>query len=406
VDAARAPGAVGLIRGAALASGPAEGLLLIVPADGGGRPQLSGTTVVAGLPLVRRIALAAARAGFGRVLVHGLSVDGALSGIPAAALDPGRSATTFARHRLVLLPANIVPRPEWLRELLAAPIEPDTVYVDASMAAMIETGRLDGVLAALARCRDAGDLLGALRGRFREAPWPVDRSGRFIVTRRQDLPRAETWLLQGLIKPTEGFMSRHVERRLSLALTRRLVATRITPNAMTLVSVGIGLLGAPCFASARPAVQLAGALLFLIHSILDGCDGELARLKFLESRYGALLDFWGDNLVHVSVFVAMAIGWSVSLGAIWPLAVGGVAVAGTLAAAATLAGRGASHGGREGRPSWAGRLTDALANRDFIYLIVLLAALGKAWWFLVLVSAGTPIFVLLCLSAGRARATV
>ena len=38
---------------------------------------------------------------------------------------------------------------------------------------------------------------------------------------------------------------------------------------------------------------------------------ELARLKFLESRTGAILDFWGDNVVHVAVFSCMAIGWSV-----------------------------------------------------------------------------------------------
>src|SRR6185436_17048084 len=48
-------------------------------------------------------------------------------------------------------------------------------------------------------------------------------------------------------------------------------------------------------------------------------DGELARLKFLESHTGALLDFWGDNVVHVAVFAAIAIGWSWRAGAAWPL---------------------------------------------------------------------------------------
>ena len=38
------------------------------------------------------------------------------------------------------------------------------------------------------------------------------------------------------------------------------------------------------------------------HSILDGCDGELARLKFQESRWGGILDFWGDNVVHSVIF--------------------------------------------------------------------------------------------------------
>src|SRR5437773_750635 len=105
-----------------------------------------------------------------------------------------------------------------------------------------------------------------------------------------------------LVKDSAGVMSRHVERRISLAVTRRLVGTRVAPNIMTMVSLCIGLSGAPFLLSGEPALQLAGAALFLLHSILDGCDGELARLKFHESRFGAALDFWGDNAVHVAVF--------------------------------------------------------------------------------------------------------
>ena len=114
-------------------------------------------------------------------------------------------------------------------------------------------------------------------------------------------------------------MSRHFERKISLAITRRLALTRVTPDIMTVVSVGIGLLGAPFFLSASPVYQLVGALLFLTHSILDGCDGELARLKFMESPHGAILDFWGDNVVHVGVFACMAVGLSFAQDATWPL---------------------------------------------------------------------------------------
>jgi len=74
-----------------------------------------------------------------------------------------------------------------------------------------------------------------------------------------------------------------------------------------------------------------------------------------------------------------------------------------LGAAAVLSGRTTERRGRDARPSWSARLTDALANRDFIYLIILLAIVGQAWWFLVLVAAGTPPFVLLCLVAGAKR---
>jgi phosphatidylglycerophosphate synthase len=144
---------------------------------------------------------------------------------------------------------------------------------------------------------------------------------------------------------------------------------------------------------------VVGALLFLTHSILDGCDGELARLKFLESRYGAMLDFWGDNAVHVAVFVCMAIGWSASADAAWPLAVGAVAVAATIGAAYLLTGRGPS---APGSGAWLGRLTETLANRDFIYAIIVLAAFGNAWWFLAVVAIGTPIFAV-CVMAARPR---
>jgi 1L-myo-inositol 1-phosphate cytidylyltransferase / CDP-L-myo-inositol myo-inositolphosphotransferase len=382
---------------------PAETLLLILPADAGGDNHVSCTTPVAGMPLVRRIALAAMRAGFGRIVVHELPVDGALSGIRAQPLRTAEAGEPGVPRRLILLPANVVPQPDWLRALRTAPVERDTLYVDGSMAMLIETGNADRVLASASGSQSARDVLGVLRARFPERPWPVHRDGRFPLAGRGDVARAETWLLKSLIKSSEGFMSRHVERRVSLALTRRLVGTGITPNAMTAVSVGIGLLGAPCFLSAEPLVQLTGALLFLTHSILDGCDGELARLKFLESRSGALLDFWGDNLVHVAVFLSMAIGWSKDIGAGWPLWIGGVAIAGTLAAAATLGAHGVADDRGDDNPSWVTRLTRALAHRDFIYLVGLLAAFGKAWWFLFFVASGTPVFVLLCLLARHSQ---
>lgn len=196
-------------------------------------------------------------------------------------------------------------------------------------------------------------------------------------------------------------MSRHVERLISLALTRHLVRTNVTPNAVTLVSLAVGLAAAPFFLSSIPGWQLAGALLFLLHSILDGCDGEIARLKFLESAGGAALDFWGDNSVHVAVFGCMAVGWSLSAHSAWPLWVGAVAVASTLTAALVVAPHMVSPSATAGPRSAGARTADALANRDFIYVIVALSVLGRAGWFIVFVAIGAPIFVLVRLWADR-----
>jgi phosphatidylglycerophosphate synthase len=234
---------------------------------------------------------------------------------------------------------------------------------------------------------------------------PLDPSGRFILTTRGDAARAETWLLRSLIKPRETFASRHFERRLSLALTRRLARKSVTPNAMSLAMIAAGLLAAPFFLSASPYWQVAGALLFLSHSILDGCDGELARLKFLESRRGARLDFWGDNIVHCAVFTCLAVGWSAHSASGWPLALGALVVGSTLAAAALLQpdAAGPPVATATGSTGPSRGLVDALSNRNFIYLILLLAVAGRAWWFLVPAAIGTPVFVALALWTRKAH---
>jgi len=363
-------------------------LLLVLPSTVGPEGDGLGRVNVAGLPVARRIALAAGRAGFGDIVAAG----------------GDQVAATAAPRRIVALGGHVVPQPAWLRTLLAMPLVPETLYVDGGAVAVIETEEPARVLEAAARCRGPEELARALGHDVGVVHHPLEPSGRFALRGRADVPAAETWLLRSLIKPSEGFMSRHVERRISLAVTQRLAATRITPNVMTAVSVALGLCGAPFFLAQASPLQTIGALLILAHSVLDGCDGELARLKFLESRAGALFDFWGDNLVHVAVFACMAIGWSVAAGSAWPLVLGGVTIASALATA-TLAASRFIGGEAAAAASPAGRLAEALSHRDFIYLIVALAIFGKAHGFLVLAAVGTPSFLLLLLLASRARRT-
>jgi phosphatidylglycerophosphate synthase len=334
--------------------------------------SVSPTSKILGLPIARRIALTARRAGFGRIVFEDVSVSvnadvdvGAESHSLAAALEgtgaeivPEGTAPPDSRFGAVILPPGVLPRVRWLRDLAV--------------------------------------------GIATSGP------GSFRIREAGDLPRAERWLLAGLIKDEEGFMSRHVERRISLAISRRLAGTRVTPNAMTLVSVAIGLVGAGCFLSVRPAWQLAGALLFLLHSILDGCDGELARLNFQESRFGGVLDFWGDNVVHSAVFGGIAAGRYLATGETWPLVAGASAIAGTLASAAfvyrtTMVSPKTGARPKDGPeftsisvapPTRVSRIADALARRDFIYLVVLLSAFGRAHWFLALAAVGAPLFFL------------
>ena len=383
---------------------PDAGASPIAPAFAdGGEPK------VLGLGLARRTVMEASRAGYSRIYLlarervapAGITAISNWSSLAdACAVQPGP---------LIITHACILAEPDWLTRL--AEIEAGQARWAATPHKMIliAAPAVAGALAALDAEKGAYDL-GAVQERLtrhfgtpRAIPAAIDP---LVVSTPADVNDAEWRLLRGLVKDTDGFMARNVERPISLRIARRLASTGITPNQITLLSVGIGLCGALFFLSAHWLWQTVGALLFLAHSILDGCDGELARLRFQESRFGGIIDYWGDNVVHIAVFACMAIGWSLSIGASWPLLLGAAAALGNLGSAWFVYWR-MMHAKKESGPLFTSvatvpgqtlaRMLDAASRRDFIYLVLFLALFGKSNWFLVLAAAGAPIFFLLLL---------
>jgi phosphatidylglycerophosphate synthase len=224
------------------------------------------------------------------------------------------------------------------------------------------------------------------------------------------------WLMVAGPKPQDGFMARHFDRHLSLAASRVLLDTKITPNQMTVFSTILGLIGATFFLGSTPLMYVAGASLVWLHSVLDGCDGELARVRFQESPFGSDLDFWGDNFVHVALFSCLGFGFWRTGNGVHTLALAAIADAGVVASAWTawqhrLAGRAARARGPEagvvdeikgdGLESKLSRLENALAQRDFIYLLVLLAFLDRVYEFLWAAAIGGVLFFAIMLYLRR-----
>jgi len=185
-----------------------ESLLLVVPPAPGAGESVRPDTVVAGLPLLRRIVLAGMHAGFTRVLVADDSsgADHLLGGTSAAVLTDDALPALGTRCRIVILAANVVPQPRWLRMLRESEIEAERLYLDAPVTAVIDTDSPAAVLSAATSCRGARDLLEALRSRFDGIELKSDDAGRFPLTAPSETGPAETWLLRSLIKQREGFM--------------------------------------------------------------------------------------------------------------------------------------------------------------------------------------------------------
>ena len=236
----------------------------------------------------------------------------------------------------------------------------------------------------------------------------------YRLSKDTDKKHAAAWLLEEARKDTDSFMAKNFDRHISLAVTRRLLDTKIQPNHMTVFSSAIGAIGALILAAGSYAGICAGALTIWLHTLLDGCDGELARLRFQESRWGGVLDFWGDNVVHFLLFSCLGVGLWKRTGSALMLLFGLVAAFSGAAAAALVYRHSAERaakkpddgpffkglqdvGGDSAAPRGVigllAKVEHTLSQRDFVYLFVFLALIDRADWFLFASGVGTPLFL-------------
>jgi CDP-L-myo-inositol myo-inositolphosphotransferase len=122
--------------------------------------------------------------------------------------------------------------------------------------------------------------------------------------------RAEDAILTNLKdKPNDGPVSRYINRPLSVRISRRLVNHRITPNQISLFSFLCSVLAAGLFALDGYLVLLLGGIMAQFASIVDGCDGEVARLTYQSSSYGGWLDAVLDR--YADAFLLFGLMWHV-----------------------------------------------------------------------------------------------
>ena len=120
--------------------------------------------------------------------------------------------------------------------------------------------------------------------------------------------KAEQALLKRLRdKPNDGPVARYLNRPLSVRISRYLVQHDVTPNQISLFSFLCSLLAAGLFALGGYFALLLGGVLAQFASIIDGCDGEVARLKFQSSDFGGWFDAVLDR--YADAFLLFGLTW-------------------------------------------------------------------------------------------------
>jgi phosphatidylglycerophosphate synthase len=150
------------------------------------------------------------------------------------------------------------------------------------------------------------------------------------VNSPEDRRPAEQKLDRWLVKSTDGIYAR-LNRRISIPISRQIIKFPITANMVSIFTLVVGFASAVFFANGGYWYTLLGAFLCLWASILDGCDGEVARLKLLESDFGCWLETICDYLSYLFLFAGMSIGLWRSSGSGTYLVCGSLLVSGSVA---------------------------------------------------------------------------
>jgi 1L-myo-inositol 1-phosphate cytidylyltransferase / CDP-L-myo-inositol myo-inositolphosphotransferase len=109
-------------------------------------------------------------------------------------------------------------------------------------------------------------------------------------------------------KPQDGFVSRFLNRPISRRITSFLLKFPIHPNAWTISIFVLPLIAGAFLVRGDYASIVIGAAIFQAFSILDGCDGEIARAKNLESKLGERVDYFCDFLASLIYVLALGLG--------------------------------------------------------------------------------------------------
>src|SRR4030095_5942779 len=141
----------------------------------------------------------------------------------------------------------------------------------------------------------------------RSATRAEEEHWRFLA-QPSEIVASEKHLLRHIGKSQDGMVSKFLNRPISRVITRLLLKLPITPNVWTMLTFALAPVAFAFLVRGDYTGFLVGTALFQLINILDGCDGEIARAKYLDSERGRVLDAFCDFVANLIFVLCLGIG--------------------------------------------------------------------------------------------------
>lgn len=295
-----------------------------------------GETIFGGIPQIKRLAITAERTGIKRFTVIVEKDDS-----PLKELLNGENGvkSDITWHTLgspiksepnpsLVLQSNLVISPAGLLNLMDSKVSEDevTVLVDNHKDAWVKTkgNNIDDIFsyggkAVGAFVANVSLIEKSILNSMHLRSWLEELVGRDSVksvsfqdgywmrlsSDEDSAKRAEDILFSHVSKSSSGWISKNINSKMSIPVSRLLINTSLTPNMISVIIGIIGILSGVFYIQGHPVL---GGLLLELSTIFDRCDGEVARIKLMESRRGQWIDTIFDQLSFLSFVIGVPVG--------------------------------------------------------------------------------------------------
>jgi len=226
----------------------------------------------------------------------------------------------FTRSVVDLLNGIKLRKGEAISAAIDRGVPPLTLFLKSDLASILISDAFPSTEGLLA------SILKKVRPKRLDIDWKKDL---FLVTQFTKEGDAIKFLTEHIRRSAIGYVARYINKRISIPISIVLSKMRINPNLISMFNIFAGMSASIGAASRTYRGLLIGATLFQIASILDGCDGEVAKLTYRTSKFGQYIDTISDNLSLLGFFTGLMIHvYRVNNHTPWAFVLGGALLVG------------------------------------------------------------------------------